>query len=312
MKINLLTLSIVICLLMPVISNSQQIPDNNFVYTITSPAYSQGNGPLIYIDGAHNNFHTIEGGFSPVARLLKSDGYQVKGLDEPITEKDILNGCKILVIANPLHASNTEDWVLPTPSAFTAEEISIIKSWVEEGGSLFLIADHMPFAGAAFDLGKAFGFEFLNGFAYTREREWPPSIFSLKDSTLMESPITTGVEECEQINEISTFTGSAFKAPTAAIPVLRFLDENYSLQPDTAWAFTDSTPRKKLGGYNQGALLKFGKGRVAVFGEAAMFTAQIANGDFKVGLNSEHAPHNAQFELNLIHWLDGRIEKILN
>ena len=36
-----------------------------------------------------------------------------------------------------------------------------------------------------------------------------------------------------------------------------------------------------------------------------MFTAQIANGNFKVGINSESAPKNAQFTLNLIHWLDG-------
>lgn len=305
MKINLLTLSIIVCLLLPSIYRAQQIPDSNFVYTITSPAYSEGSGPLIYIDGAHNNFHTVQGGFYPVARLLKSDGYRVLGLNEPITKIDILNDCKILIIANALHSSNNDDWVLPNPSAFTADEISVIKSWVEDGGSLFLIADHMPFAGAAYDLGKAFGFEFLNGFAYTRERMWPPSVFSFNDGTLMKLPITAGVEKSEQINEISTFTGSAFKAPGDAIPVLRFTDKNYSLQPDTAWVFNENTPRKMLGGYNQGALLKFGKGKIAVFGEAAMFTAQIVNGNFKVGINSEQAPQNAQFALNLIHWLDG-------
>jgi hypothetical protein len=50
-----------------------------------------------------------------------------------------------------------------------------------------------------------------------------------------------------------------------------------------------------------------GKGKVAVFGEAAMFTAQIANGTLKAGFNSELAPKNAQFTLNLIHWLHGSL-----
>jgi len=36
-----------------------------------------------------------------------------------------------------------------------------------------------------------------------------------------------------------------------------------------------------------------------------MFTAQIANGTLKAGFNSELATQNAQFTLNLIHWLDG-------
>ncbi len=51
-------------------------------------------------------------------------------------------------------------------------------------------------------------------------------------------------------------------------------------------------------GFHHGAILKFGKGKVAVFGEAAMFTAQIVNSNVKVGFNSEYAPHNVQFTLN--------------
>ncbi|MGB0915797.1 MAG: hypothetical protein ACPGVI_06975, partial [Crocinitomicaceae bacterium] len=42
------------------------------------------------------------------------------------------------------------------------EEITFIKNWVKKGGKLVLIADHMPFAGAANDLAKAFGFEFCD------------------------------------------------------------------------------------------------------------------------------------------------------
>jgi len=163
----------------------------------------------------------------------------------------------------------------------------------------------MPFAGAASELGKAFGYEYINGFAMNDKRAWPPSVFLLKDNTLRASPVTTGRKNSEKIDSIATFTGSAFRAPKKSMPVLSFPSDYKALQPDTAWSFGDKTPKQSIGGLSQGSILKFGNGRVAVFGEAAMFTAQLVNGNFKVGINSEAAPQNAQFVLNLIHWLDG-------
>jgi len=287
---------------------AQQFPDTVFVYSIRQPAYQKDKGPLIFIDKAHHNFHTQEGGYAPFSKLLVQDGYRVLSLDKPVLSENVLKGCKILVIANALDSVNTEDWILPTPSAFSKQEIEILNKWVTNGGRLFLIADHMPFAGAACDLGKAFGFEFINGFAFTGSGTWPPSVFSVKNNTLLKSPIISGIKDYEKIDSIASFTGSAFKAPKEAIPVLKFLSGNYSLQPDTAWRFNSKTLKLDLGDYCQGAILKYGKGKVAVFGEAAMFTAQLANGNFKVGMNSEAAPQNAQFLLNLIHWLDGMKE----
>lgn len=58
-----------------------------------------------------------------------------------------------------------------------------------------------------------------------------------------------------------------------------------------------------------GAYKKYGKGKVVVFGEAAMFTAQLAGPNKnKTGMNNLVAPENYQLLLNIIHWLDGRIE----
>lgn len=286
---------------------AQQEPDTSYAYSIKKSAYKKGKGSIVFIDEAHYNFHTKNGRFSPFGKLLEQDGYQVKALTDSISKIDIIRNCNILVIANALHSSNSnvEQWVLPNPSAFSKVEIKNIKEWVEGGGSLLLIADHMPFAGAAYDLGKMFGFEYLNGFAYTGKNTWPPSRFSTREKTLKESPIAKGMNDYEKIDSVATFTGSAFKIPVAAIPVLSFLKEHYSLEPDTAWSFNPNTPSQKLNNFHQGAIMKFGKGKIAVFGEAAMFTAQIVNGNFKVGINSEAAPQNAQFVLNLIHWLDG-------
>ncbi len=286
-------------------SNAQQVPDTSFRFSIHQPAYLKGKGPVILIDEAHHNFHTRTGGFLPFARLMEQDGYRVKSLDKKITGAEVLKECNILVIVNSLNVVNVDNWILPTPSAFTNEEIEIIRQWVENGGSLFLVADHMPFAGAATDLGKAFGFEFINGFAMTGAGFWPPSVFSHQNGTLQDSPVTRGLKEYEKIDSVVTFTGSALKVPEHSMRVLSFLDENISFQPDTAWRFNPTTKQQKLMGCQQGAILSFGKGKVAVFGEAAMFTAQLVNGNFRVGFNSELAPQNAQFALNLMHWLDG-------
>ena len=304
-KTFLLVLSIIFQFISAFSSDAQQIPDTAYRFSIKRAAFMKGKGPVIFIDAAHHNFHTRDGGFLPFCKLLEQDGYQVKSLDKIITNDDLLKECTILVIVNPLNEINVDKWVLPTPSAFSKEEIFIIKQWVVNGGSLFLVADHMPFAGAATDLGKAFGFEFINGFAKTGESFWPPSVFSIQDGTLHDSPITRGLKEYEKIDTVATFTGSAFKAPEGAIIVLSFLNEHYSLQPDTAWRFNKNTPAQNLKDFQQGALLKFGKGKVAVFGEAGMFTSQLVNGSVHVGLSSEYAPQNAQFTLNLIHWLDG-------
>jgi hypothetical protein len=57
----------------------------------------------------------------------------------------------------------------------------------------------------------------------------------------------------------------------------------------------------------QGAYMNYGKGRIVVFGEAAMFTAQL-QGKNKIGMNEKSASQNAQFLLNTLHWLDGILE----
>jgi len=296
---------VVICLTIFNSVVAQQLPDTTFIFPIHHAAYPAGKGPLVLIDAAHYNFHTKEGGFFAFSRLLEQDGYRVRGLDVPITGMDVLEGCKILVIANALDSSNAQNWVVPTPSAFTKEEVKILKEWVRKGGRLLLIADHMPFAGAATDLGRAFGFEFINGFAITGERSWPPTVFRRGAGTLLDSPVTNGLMPGEKIDSVATFTGSAFRIPEGAAGVLCFKGPGRDLQPDTAWRFNEHTPSQSLEGCFQGAILDAGKGKIAVFGEAAMFTAQLVNGTMRVGFNSETAPQNARFVLNLVHWLDG-------
>ncbi|MFC2090130.1 hypothetical protein ACFLT1_05075 [Bacteroidota bacterium] len=285
----------------------QQISDRKYNPTIENPAYEKGAGPIVFIDEGHHNFHTKNGRYKAFSTVLERDGYKVLAYKGAFN-RNILDKGKILVISNALNEMNLTKWHLPTPSAFTPEEIAILRQWVNSGGSLFLIADHMPMGGAASDLAAVFGFEFTNGFAFDSLSNGN-EIFSLKEGTLVESIITEGRNASEQVKQIVTFTGQAFRIPDDATPVLVFPENHVNLMPDTAWVFNDNTRIEDIEGWKQGAYKKHGKGRVVVFGEAAMFTAQLAGpNQIKVGMNSTEAKENYQLLLNIIHWLDGKLD----
>lgn len=284
---------------------SQQHSDPDFIPQIKKPAYTNGRGPVIFIDEDHYNFHTLEGRYKPFAELLEKDGYVLKPFRDKFISTD-LGYARILVISNALNRKNIEEWTLPTPSAFTKDEIIALVDWVKDGGSLFLIADHMPMPGAVSELASKFGFKMNNGFAFDTTDCNSPTRFSRSEKTLRNNIITNGRDHSEKIDSVFSFTGQAFQIPNEAIPILIFNNNFISFMPDTAWVFNKSTKRIPVGGWSQGAVIKFGEGKVAVWGEAAMFTAQKVN-DEKFGMNSPFAIQNAQLLLNLMHWLDGII-----
>jgi hypothetical protein len=285
---------------------AQQVPDSAFAPSIARPAYALGAGPVVAVDTAHHNFHTPDGRYYPFAELLRRDGFLVRANGQPWTRSS-LDGIGVLVVANAVHASNATNWVLPTPSAFTAEEIRAVRQWVERGGSLLLIADHMPFAGAATELGAAFGITFTNGFALdtTLPNNGTPMIFR-RDANLRPHVIVDGRGADERVDSVASFTGSAFRVGGGAAPIMVLGPGARSFEPDTAWAIRDSTRRVDVGGWMQGAALRVGRGRVAVFGEAAMFSAQLGGPNRnRMGMNAPVAAQNPQFLLNVVRWLAG-------
>lgn len=295
-------LNIVLLSLFPLISLAQQQPDTSFSFTIGEPKYQPREGPFICIDSAHNNFHTMDGGFAPFSKVVREDGYRVKEVEEQ-SHSTSISSCEIFIVVNPLHESNIQNWVLPNPSAFNEREIEQLNTWVKKGGSLLLIADHMPFAGASNELASSFGFTFSNGFATLEKESNQPDIFSLDNGRLLESPISG-----KDVTMVTSFTGSAFTYPEDALPVMVFKKGDFSVEPEVAWQFQTNSDTLEIEGYAQGALLNHGDGKVAIFGEAAMFTAQVINtdqGEFRVGINNPRlAPQNIPFLLNIIHWLD--------
>ncbi len=287
---------------------AQQVADSAFAPPIANPAFPVGEGPVVMIDAAHHNFHTADGRYYTFARLLMRDGYRVISSEASFTAETLGKG-QILVVSNALNERNTEDWSLPTPSAFTPEEVAAVREWVHSGGSLLLIADHMPFPGAAGDLAAALGFQINNGFALdTASDDGGTYVFRRADNTLADHPITNGRTPAERIDSVVSFTGEAFQADSA-VALMTFGAGVSSLMPDVAWEFSDSTKQVDVSGWFQGAVSTVGKGRVAVFGEAAMFSAQLAGPNrVAVGMNHTRAPQNPQFLLNTVHWLSGVLE----
>jgi hypothetical protein len=286
---------------------AQQLADTSFKPPIANPAYRSGFGLVVLLDEAHFNFHTAEGRYKPFAELLRRDGYVVKASALPFRKASLKDG-QILVIANPLAERNRTDWSLPTPSAFSDEEIKAVRDWVSSGGSLFLIVDHMPFPGATEKLALAFGLRFSNGYAID-EKAQGPMLFKRSDGSLKDHPITRGRKDAEKVDAVATFTGSAFQVDGEVQPLLILGSTVRSFLTSVAGQITDETPRTPVNGWYQGAVMRFGKGRVSVFGEAAMFSAQLAGPNRNpMGMNAPIAAQNPQFLLNVMHWLSGKLE----
>jgi hypothetical protein len=111
--------------------------------------------------------------------------------------------------------------------------------------------------------------------------------------------ITTGLAQ------VGTFTGSAFQSD--GLSILVFNSESISLEPTEAWVFAANTPRKSVAGWQQGMVKQLGNGRVAVFGEAAMFSEQNCARETAMGMNHPLARDNRQLVLNILRWLSGRM-----
>jgi hypothetical protein len=287
-------------------AQAQQIADDPGTQTaVLHPAFPEGRGPAIAVDSGHNNYHTIAGRYEPFASLLRNDGFRVTDSRSLFT-RESLSPFRVLVISNALPAALVKDWTLPESSAFSEAEINALRTWVRDGGSLLLIADHRPFAGSAGDLASAFGFRFEDGVVSRDAMDGRPDIFKTADGTLRGDVVTGGRDDSEAVTALRTFTGSAFRGPPAARPIIVF-PSGFKIHQCGLPCPAD-VPETDAAGYLQGAVMPFGKGRIGVFGEAAMFSSQVittSRPPYHFGFGAPGAEQDKQFILNLMHWLAG-------
>ncbi len=271
---------------------AQQVSDTTFNPRIARPAYPEGRGPVVLINEAHANFHTAEGRYLAFARLLRRDGYVVRSNKAPLTRNG-LDGARVLVIANALHERNRDDWELPTPSAFTPDEITAVRDWVAAGGSLFLIADHMPFPGAVDHLAAAFGVFFVNGFAQDSAGDAGTIIFHRSSRSLGDHAIINGRSQAERIDSVATFTGSAFRTTVPVDTLLRLPPTTNVLMPQVAWQFSRLTPRTSGAGMLRGGDHAGPRARRCLRRSRHVLGASLRTGAAAHGDERSRAPQNA-------------------
>ena len=285
------------------------------------PAYPHGTGPTVLVDRSHHNAgdfsQVIFEGFAP---RLEEEGYRVQELTQPF-DREALVDVQITIIVAPLHSRNAlrsypptdEAQVaavsrLPTPSAFSEDEIKVLRRWVGEGGALLLVLDHFPVPGSSQDLGAAFGIEISNGFAFdgallTEQTvaqamaDEPQVVLTRAQGGVADDPITNGRTPGERIDSFRFWTGSAFRLPPEGRSLLTFGSSFVSLLPEVAWQFSETTPREEIGGWSGGGVLQVERGRLAIFGELG-----IVAGPYPEGVQ------NLQLFMNTLHWLSGLLD----
>jgi hypothetical protein len=280
--------------------------DRSFSYVIKNPAYQEGKGPVVLIDEAHNNFHTAVGTYLPFAELLRKDGYVVKRATDRITH-ELLDSGSVYVIADAQPPFERGD-----PPTFSGREVQVLNDWVKDGGALFVITDHMPDPGAIEKLALSFGVEVTNG--YVMQGPPPgrpgPMLFQRSDGSLADHFLTEGRGPDERVRRVATFAGSAFRCGEGFQPLLILGEDFRSWMPKEYNKFPPGTPSIDVKGWNQGGSMSYGKGRIAFFAEAAMFTAQVfAEGRVKAGMNHPLGGDNARLLLNILHWLSGLLDR---
>lgn len=293
---------------------AQQVPDTTFDVRIERPAWVPGSGPRLVLDEAHHNFHTLDGRYRPFGDLARADGFRVSAGTAPFT-RESLRACDVLVIANALGSDDMGDSSAMRP-AFTAGEIATLKTWIEAGGALLLIADHAPMGSAAASLGRALGVDMHSAYTLDPARSAPgnPTTIAYVPGGGLDtaSAIVRGRAGDPPVRRVVTYTGQSLAGPPGATKLLGLSDEAFDAMVTFGqWQDLDSIPaalRKSAAGRAQGLAFELGRGRVVVMAEAAMMTAQLAGpgGRFRVGMNAAGSD-DRQFAINVLRWLGRRL-----
>lgn len=274
-----------------------QRPDPDFQPVVASPAYARQSGPRVAFDVAHHNWHTPRGRYGPLADLLRRDGYVVTEHTTAFGAASLAS-VDVLVVANAMGPDGHEG-----RAAFRPEEIAAVVRWVDGGGALLLIADHVPFGSAAEGLGRELGVTMYLAFARDDRHHagWDNErlLFSRANGLLTACSITEGRAPRERIERVVTFTGQSLSVPPGGIPLLRLADEAYDWESRSV--------RHSARGHAQAVAFPRDRGRVVVLGEAGMLSAQVDPLGFRMGMNAA-GNDDRQFALNLFHWLSGAIE----
>jgi len=185
-------------------------------------------------------------------------------------------------------------WLIVTIREASRTSAIAIESWVKQGGSLLLITDHDPDVKESIALAQKFGFELWNTSPRNSSGQLT-IVFKSSNGSLEDHAITSNPD----ISHFVAAHGSMMRIPDNAEPIFTLPNGSYFIERDPN---TKKNVKKDASGFSLGGVRDWGAGRIAVFNEASGFNAQIYKGK-KFGMNAANSQDNAQFTLNLLHWL---------
>jgi hypothetical protein len=277
--------------------------------SVSSPKFKTERLPRVSFDLGHGNFHDIKTTYAPFAILLKNDGILLN-THKSLFTKNTLQGIELLIIANAIPTKDTD---VKTSSAFTESEINVLTNWIQNGGSLLLIADHDPFGSASSELAKAFGvgmssvwtvdsLRFNESIGKTTWLEFSEENKGLGQHSILQSQIPQSA-----VRRVITFTGQSLNFDSSWTSILQLSPyaRNYYSRSKADVAASDTTTYFLVPGQSQLIAREYGNGRIVIAGEAAMFTAQevrIFTKSYHAGFNYK-GYDNKNLVLNIVHWL---------
>jgi len=136
--------------------------------------------------------------------------------------------------------------------------------------------------------------------------------------TLAAHPVVEGRNPGERLEWVVAWGGQAFIASSDWSPITVYGPNAVSVAP-LALNFVNAEwndgPLFSVNGWLHGATRELDQGRAVILGEGGMCTAQFDDLDGEIegplvpyGINAPQAPQNAQFCLNVVHWLSGLLD----
>jgi hypothetical protein len=269
----------------------QQVPDLEFDARVPNPQLARER-PRLLFDEAHFNVHRTDTTYRAFADLVRNDGARLM-VNRERFRAESLAPYRLLVIAGALGAP-LQDGDRAQAPAFTADEVAIVRQWVERGGGLLLLTDHEPVATATAALVEAFGVvpsrQVVVDSGHRFENFHPANVMAMPGNGLLRPhPASCGVERA------LVFGGQSLTFPDDAVLI--------GVGDSARTADSEARPA----GNGQVGAFRFGRGRVVITGDMGMLSAQrvVDNGQSSPWGMNVPGIDNRRLVLNLVRWLAG-------
>lgn len=257
-----------------------------FNFNLTTPIVGESSNEsyVIAFDQSHAPAYTIEsnGNYSILADFLRSLGYIVKSISS--IEYDSLRNVSTLVIATP-------------SIEYSSQEAEVLRVWVENGGSLLILAEWGEYSKPLKELADTFNFR-IEGLD-RNDMLVDPSQHLVVDGVSYEAWIYVGRSQLNTtspmlrgVSRLEFYGATSLTLEVGDGSILAFTSK------DTKWFYSDA----KEAGKPLAVAMTYGDGKIVVIGDSDLFSNQDLDRDGEINLFDSD---NEIFAINVFSWLTG-------